>query len=55
MKKPFQTTAIVHPDGTLEVMGGAMRHVRLEAAKTPGARAVVVREVPPKKHKKVKR
>jgi hypothetical protein len=49
MKKAelFQTTAVLHPDGTLEVMGGSMRHVRAEAAKTLAARAIVVREVPP--------
>lgn len=48
-KKLFQTTAVLHPNGELEVMGGPMRHVRYEAAKYPGARAIVVREVLPKR------
>lgn len=44
-RKLFETTAVLHPDGVLEVMGGAMRHVKAEAMKTPGARAIRVREV----------
>lgn len=50
-KRLFQTTAVLHPDGELEVFGGALRHVRAEAEKTPGARAIVVREVRPSKRK----
>lgn len=45
----FKTTAVLHPDGVLEVMGGALVHVRAEARKTPGARAIVMREVRPRK------
>jgi hypothetical protein len=46
-KKLFQVTAILYPDGYIDTMGGTMANVRAEAAKTPGARAIVVREVPP--------
>ena len=41
------STAVLHPDGVLELFGGAMVHVRAEAAKTPGARALLVVEADP--------
>lgn len=55
MKKPFETTAVIHRDGTLEVMGGALVQVKHEASKSPGARAVVLREVVKKKRKAKKK
>lgn len=48
----WSTTAILHPepggDFSAEMMGGAMVHVRAEAAKTPGARAVLLVEANPR-------
>lgn len=38
------TTAILHADGELEVMGGSMREVRESAKHSPGARAILLVE-----------
>lgn len=48
------TTAILHADGELEVMGGSMREVRESAKHSPGARAILLVEADPRRDAELK-